>query len=267
MSSTLERVARCATCVMPAVLAATFLLAASAQASGGDPRPACTITGTDAADTLRGTPGRDVICGGRGDDTIRGLRGDDTLFGGPGDDALHGGPGDDQLDSGPGDDQVAGGAGNDNDDDDLLQDNPPWGVMIVPTYDLPKGTKLTYTYDPPSGQCISDYRDWTETVGDPTSQVGGRVFVALTALPWQFCAWHRSWGTYIVTAVTPTGQRGSGAIHITTGLPNVVAHTADLVCDQRPTLSCIGGDSTEPDLPGSSVRIKFHLGPIVAAGG
>jgi len=52
------------------------------------PTHACTISGTDAADTLRGTSGDDVICAGGGNDTILGQAGNDTVVGGPGVDTV-----------------------------------------------------------------------------------------------------------------------------------------------------------------------------------
>lgn len=75
--------------------------------------PACTITGTDNADTLKGTSGNDVICGLGGDDTIEGLGGDDIIYGGDGNDTIYGQPGNDFIDGGAGDDYLDGGNGSD----------------------------------------------------------------------------------------------------------------------------------------------------------
>jgi uncharacterized delta-60 repeat protein len=87
---------------------------------------ACTMVGTNAANTLSGTTGDDVICGLGGNDTINGNGGNDVVVGGPGNDNLIGGDGNDTLlggdgddtlnsaDGVPGNDVLAGGAGTDN---------------------------------------------------------------------------------------------------------------------------------------------------------
>ena len=51
--------------------------------------PACTVAGTDGADTnVQGSPGNDVLCLFGGDDTVRPGAGDDWIFGGAGRDRL-----------------------------------------------------------------------------------------------------------------------------------------------------------------------------------
>ena len=75
--------------------------------------PACTITGTDAADHLVGTPGNDVICGGAGDDVITAGAGDDIVLGQQGNDVINGGDGRDRIRGGAGNDTITGGRGSD----------------------------------------------------------------------------------------------------------------------------------------------------------
>ena len=76
--------------------------------------PACTITGTNAADVISGTSVGDTICALRGNDTVFGRAGDDVVLGGHGGDTLVGGSGSDRLIGGPGadvlraDDRVGG---------------------------------------------------------------------------------------------------------------------------------------------------------------
>jgi Ca2+-binding RTX toxin-like protein len=52
------------------------------------PLPACSVQGTDAADSLTGTAGDDVICAGGGDDVIQETPGDDIVLGGEGQDLV-----------------------------------------------------------------------------------------------------------------------------------------------------------------------------------
>lgn len=93
----------------------------AAAAPGDDPgltlllgrRPACTVTGTEAAETLRGTRASDVICGAGGDDVLVGRTGGDILRGGAGADRLLGADGVDVLDGGQGPDLLRGATGAD----------------------------------------------------------------------------------------------------------------------------------------------------------
>ncbi len=96
------------------VLAAGSLSAATAHASAGFAKPACTVLGTKGDDELRGTPGNDVICGLAGNDRLFGLGGNDILRGGAGHDTLAGGLGDDDVFGGPGDDHLVDGSGDDD---------------------------------------------------------------------------------------------------------------------------------------------------------
>jgi hypothetical protein len=82
-------------------------------ASGGAPRPRCTITGTDGDDVLVGTPRGDVICGRGGDDRVHGGGGGDVVDGGAGNDVLRGGAGNDRLLGRAGHDRLMGGSGRD----------------------------------------------------------------------------------------------------------------------------------------------------------
>jgi len=95
---------------MVATVGLFLVRGAHATAQAG---PACTITGTPAADLLFGTRGHDVICGLGGNDVLDGNRGDDVLYGGPGDDILNGGNGRDRLYGGPGNDKLQGDHGRD----------------------------------------------------------------------------------------------------------------------------------------------------------
>jgi Ca2+-binding RTX toxin-like protein len=97
----------------------------SAPDNGG--QPACTIKGSDRANTLRGTANRDVICGRGGNDTIRGMGGNDLIFGNGGNDNIQGNGGDDTIYGGGGEDNIQGNDGNDRiyggEKGDLLQGN------------------------------------------------------------------------------------------------------------------------------------------------
>ncbi len=101
------------------VIAALCFMAAGESAclnsSGATTRapPACTITGTDAADQLIGTPQDDVICGLDGADVIRGGGGNDVLLGGGGADRILGVDGRDVIRGGAGTDTLSGGHGAD----------------------------------------------------------------------------------------------------------------------------------------------------------
>jgi hypothetical protein len=75
--------------------------------------PACTISGTAAADRITGTPGDDFICAGAGNDVINGLGGNDTIYGGPGSDRILGGLGKDTIYGEAGNDTIEGGDGED----------------------------------------------------------------------------------------------------------------------------------------------------------
>ncbi|MCP4965698.1 MAG: calcium-binding protein [bacterium] len=84
--------------------------------------PACTITGTEAADVLTGTDGDDVICGlggadiidaGAGNDVIYGDDGDDYVEAGLGADVIYGGLGDDELRGNEDSDEIYGEEGDD----------------------------------------------------------------------------------------------------------------------------------------------------------
>jgi Ca2+-binding RTX toxin-like protein len=68
--------------------------------------PACTITGTPAADNLIGTPKREVICGLGGNDVVDGNGGNDVIKGGTGNDILGGGNGNDVVYGGAGADKI-----------------------------------------------------------------------------------------------------------------------------------------------------------------
>jgi uncharacterized delta-60 repeat protein/uncharacterized repeat protein (TIGR01451 family) len=78
--------------------------------------PACTITGSQGADSLTGTAAGDVICGLGGDDSISGGDGSDMLVGGSGADNIDGGALGDVLAGGTGSDTLKGGSDNDSED-------------------------------------------------------------------------------------------------------------------------------------------------------
>ncbi|MGH1487953.1 MAG: hypothetical protein ACRBK7_00935 [Acidimicrobiales bacterium] len=94
---------------------------------------ACTIIGTNRAETLNGTEGDDVICGLGGNDRLFGRGGNDIMFGGSGRDRMNGGAGNDtmlggseadDMTGGDGIDTMSGGKGNDvmrgGDDADVM---------------------------------------------------------------------------------------------------------------------------------------------------
>ncbi|HKO38084.1 MAG TPA: hypothetical protein VJU14_06925, partial [Solirubrobacterales bacterium] len=90
---------------------ATFAAAALlALPAGGEALPACTVTGTAAADVLRGTKQADVICARGGVDKVFGRAGADVIRGEGGDDALAGGGGADRLYGGNGRDRCRDGS-------------------------------------------------------------------------------------------------------------------------------------------------------------
>ncbi len=262
-----------------AAVGLTVVTAPSASAVSAR-SPECTITGTDGDDVLIGTAGRDVICGGWGRDVIRGLGGDDILLGGAGDDRIFGGAGDDKLIGGSGDDVLRAGLGDDflagsqgddlmlggaGEDDveprDPLRDNPAWGVGVIVGYDLPAGTKVTWLYQLPSGNCINGWQGWTDTVS-PTTTFNHRIFSTVHANPWESCAYEKSYGTWTVTAVTPNGQTKVGSVKVSTGSPNIYAHYAETICQFPAGFGCKGGSETVMAGIGKTPTPPVTVGPI-----
>ena len=151
----------------------------------------------------------------------------------------------------------------------LLKDNPNWQVNMRPSYDLPAGTKVTYAYDAPSGNCIYNWSTWTETV-DATGQ-GDRgefrhMFTTVVGNPiTERCPWERSYGSWNITAVTPAGVTKTANIRIMTGLPNIYSHYAEVQCHFVQGLACTGGSHTQPATFGGVPSPPLRLGPIDSA--
>jgi hypothetical protein len=254
--------------------------ASATTAAVGAKRPACTITGTIRDDVITGTGGPDVICGLWGRDEIHGLGGDDIVYGGPGDDIIFGGAGDDKLNGGTGDDVVSGGEGDDfvgggGEDDRLtggagkdtletrpLSENPPWSVLLITDYDLPKGSTIVWSYEDGSGECMTPGFGWTDTAGaQPTAHT---VFNVSTPYFWDPCAVHRSKATWHFLITLPSGVTKNGNMLVTQGPANLLTRTATATCSVPEGTTCSGGDGSSPAPPlgTGSPRIGVYIGPV-----
>ena len=147
-------------------------------------------------------------------------------------------------------------------DPNLLRENPNWQVNMRPSYDLPKGTKVTYEYDAPSGNCIRNWSSWTETVGEGDRGEVRNMFQVVAGNFWESCAWERSYGSWNITAVTPTGVTKKANIRIMTGLPNIYSHYAEMQCHFPQGLGCAGGSDTQMVKLGKVPTPPLRLGPI-----
>lgn len=144
----------------------------------------------------------------------------------------------------------------------MLKDNPNWSVHMRPSYDLPTGTKITYTYDAPSGNCIKNWRSWSETIGGPSHGETRPMFAAVVGAFWESCAWERSYGSWNITAVTPSGESGTVNIRIMTGAPNLPSHYAEVQCHFSKGLGCSGGSDTQLTKFGGIPTPSLRLGPL-----
>ncbi len=267
-----------------AFVAAALTAPAAAQASSLRAKSPCTIVGTSGPDRLIGTAGIDVICGLGGDDTIWGRGGDDIIYGGAGDDSIDGnrgrdrligGAGEDAIDGGPGVDDISGDGGQDRlgggpgDDfvtggpgeDEEFQGRPPsspdgWTVSLEISFDRPLGTEVEWIYDPPSGNCLISWKEWT----DPVPPAGNRISHELFVVKQRGSCWNeRSWGTWKVITKTPVGSRSTD-MTVETGLPNAANHYAEARCQSSHDMGCTGGSASDA-AGGEGVVVKVTIGP------
>lgn len=240
-------------------------LAIAPAAQAGAP---CTIRGTAGDDVLRGTPQADVICGLGGDDTIRAGGGHDTVLAGPGDDRVFGGRGGDRLLGGAGGDLLKGGPGRDAiGQGDLLRANGNWVLSLLPSYDLPGGSTVTYTYDRDSGNCLPSPWNWTITLNadgvDPKNPTGIRMGeVNVGEGPHQSCFWQRTYGSWDVVVKTPRGTTERLRIELRTGAPNAYVHQTSVSCGGNPRLGCSGGSDSVFNDDANHPKPPLRLGPI-----
>lgn len=144
----------------------------------------------------------------------------------------------------------------------LIKGIADWAVLMQIDYKrLPEGTKVSYVYDRPAGNCVRDWRDWKETT---TAGEHGPylMFTAVGGSIWESCGYERSYGSWNITARAPTGATGSVNIRIMTGVPSAGVHFAEVQCHFVKGLECEGGSSFEYARFGKNVKPMLRLGPL-----
>jgi hypothetical protein len=216
----------------------------------------CTITGTPGNDVLVGTEGDDVICGLGGNDVIDGKGGDDVLLGGPGADTLRGGPGDDVLIGGPGENKLLGGAGLNSLRTEPIKNDRSFDVHAISTYNVPDGTKITWTYL--DGNCTKN-----ESTGTFTHKLGevDHFSGSYIAKADGWCAFEKSNARYRVRFQTPGGLDKDVVVDLAQGSsPNIYVRSFHFDC-QGGNIGCNGGSDTS--VSGlESVKVPISFGPL-----
>jgi Ca2+-binding RTX toxin-like protein len=265
---------------------AVLMVIVSSAAHGAPQGPKCTITGTSGNDVLDGTPGKDVVCGLRGNDVIYTGSGRDVIYGGAGKDRIDGGAGNDLFYGGRGNDRLVGRAGDDRilagvghdhlfggtgrdalfggrgDDTNLegpiLKGKRIFQVNVVPTYDVPPGTVVTWK--PLGGACTEEEASFSQKL--PTADSEFKAFFAVTGEPWEECAYKRSNFWFRASFATPAGSNWFRDVNVTqSSAPTIVLHTFLADCEgQAGNAICHGASDTS--VGQQLVRPPIKFGPL-----
>jgi len=136
-----------------------------------------------------------------------------------------------------------------------------WLVGMRITYDLPVGTRVTYAFDHTSSNCISSpfaASAVTETVAKSGEKhYSEKMFQASSDFLFGSCTYERSWASWNITAVAPSGASHTANIRIVTGKPNPIGyHYAEVECHFQKGMGCTGGGP-------QSTKIEQQFGAIV----
>jgi hypothetical protein len=91
---------------------------------------------------------------------------------------------------------------------------PPWTTAVHPRYFLPQGSEVNWTFDAPSGQCISEPQSWTDWVWSDQPGAYASAHGLMTVPAGSGC--NLGQGTWKVTVHRPDGSTRYSWITFTT---------------------------------------------------